>query len=110
MKISVIEELVYTYLNDHSGQTFKSKELARKLDIPKHEQMEFRKLLRAMVKDGRIFRYKKGQYGLGGKVTEVVGKLHVNSSDLDLFPRKAPKIFLSVKKIWARPCTWIPCG
>lgn len=79
MNISVVEELVFSYLQQNIPATFKIKELARILEIPQSDYRQFRSLLRAMVQDGRIYRYTKGRYGLGEKITQIVGNLHVKT-------------------------------
>lgn len=100
MNISVIQEIVYTYLSEHFNQSFKAKELAKKLAITKSDYTQFKALLKAMVKDGRIYRYKRGRYGLGDKITEVIGKLHVKTMGYGFVNRdEGEDIFISQKNM-----------
>lgn len=100
MNISVVEEIVFTYLQQNIHTTFKSKELAKILEIPQSDYRQFRILLRAMVQDGRIFRYKKGRYGLGEKLAQIVGNLHVKTMGYGFVSsEEGEDIFISQKNM-----------
>ncbi|MDZ7264465.1 MAG: ribonuclease R [candidate division KSB1 bacterium] len=90
-----IESKILELLQKNPQQTYKPKQLAKLLAISSQKYTTFKKKLKEMISEGKIFKYKKGRVGAGRKVTEVVGKLHVktqgygflqlNNGDSDIF-------------------------
>ena len=60
-------------------QTYKPKQLAKMLNISSQKYPEFRKKLKELIAEGKVFKYKRGKLGAGRKMTEVTGKLHVKT-------------------------------
>ena len=74
-----VEAKVVDFLKSHPYRTFKPKELARKLNIPTIQYRNFKQLLKKMVYEEKIFKYKKNRLGMGRKNKEVVGYIHVKT-------------------------------
>jgi ribonuclease R len=74
-----IESKLLELLQENSYQTYKPKQLAKMLQISTQNYPTFRKKLKELVAEGKIFKYKRGRLGAGRKVTEVVGRLHVKT-------------------------------
>lgn len=74
-----IESKIIEILHKDPHQTYKSKQLAKMLNISTQKYPVFKKQLKEMVAEGKIFKYKRGRLGAGRKLTEVVGKLHVKT-------------------------------
>ncbi len=74
-----IEKKVMKLLQKNAVQGYKPKQLAKLLKISTEEYPAFKRKLKKMVADGRIYRYKKGRLGTGKKNIEIVGKLHVKT-------------------------------
>jgi ribonuclease R len=73
------ESKILEILHKDPYQTYKSKQLARMLKISSQKYPAFRKELKELVAESKIFKYKRGRLGAGRKMTEVVGKLHVKT-------------------------------
>ncbi len=67
------------YLQSRSDQTFKGRDLASRLKIPKHEYPEFQKILRELFQSSTIARYKGHRYGRARQVISITGSLLVKS-------------------------------
>ncbi|UCE04659.1 MAG: ribonuclease R [bacterium] len=74
-----IESKLLELLHRNPYQTYKPKQLAKMLKISSQKYPDFRRKLKDMVVEGKIFKYKRGRLGAGRKVTEVIGKLHVKT-------------------------------
>ncbi len=74
-----IESKILEILQKKPYQTYKPKQLAKMLQISNQKYPAFKKELKELVAEGKIFKYRGGRLGLGRKVTEVVGKLHVKT-------------------------------
>ncbi len=95
-----LEKKVLAFLQANPYQTFKAKEIARNLEIPKDKYQKLRRALRALQQKGEILRFKKNYYGVGRKVAEVVGKLRVNSQGYGFVTREdGDDVFVSQKNM-----------
>jgi len=74
-----IESRLLQLLQENPYQTYKSKQLARMLKISSQNYPAFKKKLKELVAEGKIFKYRGGRLGATRKMTEVVGKLHVKT-------------------------------
>ena len=74
-----IESKIIEILADDPYQTYKPKQLARMLNVSSQKYQAFRRKLKGMVAEGKVFKYRGGRLGAGRKMTEVIGKLHVKT-------------------------------
>lgn len=74
-----LESKILEIIQHDPYQTYKPKQLAKMLKISSQRYPDFKKKLKELVADEKIFKYKRGRVGAGRKVTEVVGKLHVKT-------------------------------
>ena len=94
------EQSIEFLLNDTPHRLFKAKEIAQQLGISQQEYTKFRAVLGAMVRDGRIIKFKKNRYCKGQKISEAVGKLRVKSQGFGFVLRDAGEdIFINQKNM-----------
>jgi len=74
-----IESKILQILKKDPYLTYKPKQLARMLNIGSNQYPQFKNKLKQMVVDGKILKYRRGRLGIGSKITEVIGKLHVKT-------------------------------
>ncbi len=74
-----IQKHVIDFLAKYPYRSFKPKELARKLGVPKSEYTEFRDALKKWAASGKIAKYKRNQYGHIRTAVTVEGELHVKT-------------------------------
>jgi len=87
---------VIHFLKSQKGRTFKQKALSRKLNISNDEYTEFKQLLRDLSDEGKIQRYRKGQYGYPQEKEIVEGKLVITSKGFGfVLQDDDPDIFIS---------------
>ena len=70
---------MFKILEDTPYKTYKPKELARILKIPPYKYQHFKRYLKKLLADGKIYKYKKGRVGIGKKPTAVVGRLDIKT-------------------------------
>ena len=68
-----------TLLAQNPARTFKPKELARKVGIPKSDYIQFRDGLKQMAAEGKIAKYKGNNFGTMKRATVLEGELHVKT-------------------------------
>lgn len=92
-----IETKILALLQKNPHQAYKPKQIAKMLKISNDQYPDFRKKLKNLIAEEKIFRYKRGRVGAGRKVTEVVGKLHVKTQGYGFLitEDKANDIFIS---------------
>ena len=73
------ESKILEILHKDPYQTYKPKQLAMMLKVSSQKYPVFKKELKDLIAEGKIFKYKRGRLGAGRKMTEVVGKLHVKT-------------------------------
>ena len=73
------EKKIIALLESDVYRTYKQKELARKLKVPKSEYVDFKKEIKRLVAKGKISRFKRGRIGLKRRTREVVGRLEVKT-------------------------------
>ncbi len=66
-------------LTTHPHRTFKPKEIARTLGVPKTDYPAFRDLIKMAARDGRIAKYRGNNFGSIKRATMVEGELHVKA-------------------------------
>ncbi|HHS14421.1 MAG TPA: ribonuclease R [bacterium] len=79
------------YLFAHSGQTFRSRELARKLKVPDSAYRRFKKTVDELRREGRIRRFKGGRVGHLQPVSSVTGVLEVKTGGYGFLRRDDEK-------------------
>jgi len=95
-----LKERVAELLISEPFHTFKAKEIARTLSIPRDEYQNLRASLRTLVRNGRILKFKKNRYGAGQAAAEVVGKLFVKAQGYGfIIPDEGEDVFVSQKNM-----------
>lgn len=74
-----IESDLLTLLEANPYQTYKTKELARALTVPSAQYQRFKRLVRNLIAEGKVIKYKKGRIGLGKRTSEIIGRLDVKT-------------------------------
>ena len=74
-----IESKILEILQKNPHQSHKPKQIAKMLKISNEQYPAFKKKLKELMAEEKIFKYKRGRMGAGRKVTEIVGKLHVKT-------------------------------
>ena len=74
-----IESKILEILKKNPHQSHKPKQIAKMLKISNEQYPAFKKKLKELIAEEKIFKYKRGRMGTGRKVTEIVGKLHVKT-------------------------------
>ncbi|MBN1353026.1 ribonuclease R [candidate division KSB1 bacterium] len=92
---------IIRFLSRSSKQTYKTKTLARQLGVTKSQYMEFKRLLKTLVKDGKIYKYPKSQFGIARQAPEVTGELRVKTQGYGFLKRDdaGDDIFVSQKNM-----------
>ncbi len=70
---------VTTLLASNPHRTFKPKELARKIGVPKTHYKSFRDALKMYAQEGRIAKYRGNNFGCIKRATILEGELHVKT-------------------------------
>lgn len=96
-----VEKSLQAYLNARPGQSFKSRELARKLDVHTRDYREFKMTLRALVEAGQIGRYKGGRFGSKRAMKTAEGVLHIKTQGYGFLLREdgGEKVFVSESRM-----------
>lgn len=95
-----LKERVAELLISEPFHTFKAKEIARTLSIPRDEYQSLRASLRTLVRNGRILKFKENRYGAGQAAAEVVGKLFVKAQGYGfIVPDEGEDVFVSQKNM-----------
>ena len=96
-----IEKKILKLLLQNAVQGYKPKQLAKLMNISSEEYPAFKRKLKKMIADGRIYRYKKGRLGAGKKKIEIVGKLHVKTQGYGFLitSEKMSDIFISQRNM-----------
>jgi ribonuclease R len=95
-----IEIKILSLLQSKPFKMFKSKEIARHLDIPQNSYHELRAVLRDMAEEGRLARFKTNRFGAKKKQADVTGILHVNTQGYGFVIREdGQDIFVSQKNM-----------
>ncbi len=97
------EAKVLEFFTSRPGQSFKSRELALKLEVPNREYQNFKKWMRDLEQGGRIARYKGNRYGMPRKAETVSGVLDVKTQGYGFLKRDdgGEDIFISEKNMGA---------
>lgn len=72
-------EALLHFLERHPSQSYKARELARRLQIPNPEYRAFKLLLRKLAEEGKIARVRGNRFGFPRKPTFVEGVLHLKT-------------------------------
>ncbi len=83
-----IEERVIKFLEEQPYRTFKPKELSRQFKIKQADYSNFRRMLKRLIADGKVFKYKHGRIGMGRKSKQITGRLHVKSQGYGFLVRE----------------------
>jgi ribonuclease R len=74
-----VKQKVLRFLRENPGQMFKTKEIARELQVrDEDEYRALRLLLHTLADEHRLERGKKQRFGIAGSRSTVVGRIHVN--------------------------------
>ncbi|RMD91394.1 MAG: ribonuclease R [Calditrichaeota bacterium] len=79
MNKQILENKLEKIFLENPYKRFKAKELARKLEVPKSQYVEFRNFLKKLARQGKIAKYKRNQYGTIKHAPMVEGELHVKT-------------------------------
>ena len=79
MDVRAVKNQILDFLEQHHGQGFKAKELAKTLGIPQANYVRFRNLLKEMAEEGEIRKGRHARYSKTAPSAEVVGRLHVKT-------------------------------
>jgi ribonuclease R len=92
-----VDQPLKEYLNARPGQSFKSRELARKLGVQARDYRNFKLTLRALVEADEISRYKGGRFGSKRAMKMAEGVLHVKTQGYGFLLREdgGEKVFVS---------------
>ncbi|MBN1153847.1 ribonuclease R [candidate division KSB1 bacterium] len=74
-----IKSNIVAFLNENQGKLFKTKELARHFKIPEAGYQDFKTVIKELVTDGKIYKYKKGKVGAGRRNVTLVGRIDIKS-------------------------------
>jgi len=74
-----LESNITNFLEKYPYRTFKAKQLAKELNIPAHNYRHFRRLLRKMATEKKIYKYKKGRYSMGQATRHEIGKIQIKT-------------------------------
>jgi len=74
-----IKSKLLKYLKANPQQTYKTRELARQLKVSSADYQHFKKLIKGLVSEGKVYKYKKGRIGVGRKSVTVVGRIDIKS-------------------------------
>jgi len=120
-----LEKKILAFLNGSPNQSFKARELARKLDIPEPEYRDFRDLLGSLAEEDKITRHKGNRYGKFQGRERVEGILHVKTQGYGFVIREeeGEDVFVSQRnmgsalhhdrvevELWAQPVGKLPEG
>lgn len=73
--MSIEQEQILKFLSSSAYRPLKLRELAKKMEISEREYGSFRRMIRAMLRDGLLVKIKRGKIGLPDKANLVVGRL-----------------------------------
>ncbi|MCK5737681.1 ribonuclease R [bacterium] len=92
---------ILDFLVSQSPQTYKSKEIAKKLKLSNLIYMDFKKQLKSLVAKGKVVRYPKGRFGVAQTTKELQGILHVKTQGYGfvLLETGGDDIFVSLKNM-----------
>jgi ribonuclease R len=76
--MSKISKRVLDLLKAEPFHAFKAKEIQRRLNVPENKYQGLRAVLRHLLKEGEIVKFKKNRYGVPAS-NEIVGELRVNA-------------------------------
>jgi len=71
---------VVRYLQERAERPLRAKDIARALDVEAREYAAFKRLLRELENEGRIYRARKGRYAVPSRINLAVGTLQVTRS------------------------------
>ena len=96
-----VESKLIKLFEQNPNQTYSPKQLAKIFKIPHEKYPAFKRKLKKMIGEGKIFRHPKGKLGQGIKTSEVVGKIHVKTQGYGFLITEDKKndIFISQKNM-----------
>ncbi len=95
-----MQKNILDFFKSNPSGMYKTKDISRKLNIPKHKYMQLRDALRQLVREGQLIKLKKNKFALASANAEIVGKLHVNSQGYGFVSREdGEDIFISQKNM-----------
>ena len=74
-----LKSKIAAFLQNNPERLYKTKELARYLEIPADSYQDLKALIKELVSEGKIYKYKKGKFGAGRKSVTVVGRIDIKS-------------------------------
>ncbi len=74
------QEQILEFLSSQTSRPLKIRELAKKMEIPDEDYGSFRRMVRAMLRDGLVVKVRRGRIGLPDKADLVVGRLALSRS------------------------------
>ncbi len=124
-KYKQIEEEILRFLEMHPDQIYKSRELAKHLGVANRDYQGFKRMVRQLAEEKKIFRHKGSKYGKSQKPTIVTGVLHVKTQGYGFVLRDdgGEDVFVSQRNmntalhhdkvkvlLWAQPVGKLPEG
>jgi len=100
MKDQYLKKVKAVFANQ-PHRTFKPKELARKIGVPKTQYAAFRDALKKYAQEGLIAKYKGNNFGTIKRATTIEGELHVKTQGYGFLITEEDKedVFISQKNM-----------
>ncbi|MFQ5651670.1 MAG: ribonuclease R [bacterium] len=100
MKKNILQK-VLGLLATEPNRTFKPKEMARKLGVSKSDYAQFRDLIKAAARQGKIAKYRGNNFGTITRATTLEGELHVKTQGYGFLITKEGEedVFISQKNM-----------
>lgn len=100
-KKKVSQQEIIDFLIQNAPQTFKAKDLAQQLNISRIAYQKFRNIIKLLVSEGKVIRFKQGRFGLAKATSEVLGELHVKTQGYGFLRREdgGEDVFVSMKNM-----------
>ncbi len=124
-KYKISSDDILRFLKEHPNQIYKSRELAKKMQVANRDYQTFKKIVRQLARTEIISRFKGNRYGHYRKPVVVTGILHVKTQGYGFLLRDdgGEDVFVSQRNmgtalhrdrvrvtLWAQPVGKLPEG
>ena len=99
------KKIIYDFICDDFYVPMKLKELAILLQVPKDQRNELKKVMDALVADGKVSVTQKGKY-VKGTAKQLVGTYQAHARGFGFVTKDKPMIFLSQRTMRMGHFTW----